>query len=336
MSTSAPQAPSNRIDVVLEPSFWMKHRVTVIGVVVAGSILVLGIQFMKSRAQAGDTQGWSALARADFPMQARRDAIDLDAVRGTTAEPWAIYQAALNAFAAYRKSFAVSDLNAASARLAELESGFSTHQVVTDGLAKALRTDVEAEKAWTSTHPTVVANPQPADDQKITLVTDQGEVEIGLYPDAAPESVRAFLGMVRTADKASFAQGNAGYALTLTAELPAVEGAEKADEKTAKADETPKPWGKDRNTLTHLKGSVSFLRYNPFMDNKKRSINVHVCLMDEARRDTQQVVFGVVTKGLDVLEKIAAADKSEDNPSQLKTPVKIASVREAAGLATLK
>ena len=121
--------------------------------------------------------------------------------------------------------------------------------------------------------------------------------------------------MVRPPDKASFAQGNAGYALTLTAEEPAPADA-------SKADETPKPWGKDRNALSHVKGAVSFLRYNPFFDSKKRSINVHFCLLDEARRDSQQVVFGVVTKGLDVLEKIANDEKSEDNPSNFKTAIK--------------
>lgn len=329
MSTSSPQAPSTRIDVVLEPSFWVKHRVTVIGIIAAGSILVLGIQFMKSRAQAGDTKGWSALARQDFPMQARREAIDLDAVRGTTAEPWALYQSALNKFADYRKAFDTSNLDSSLALLSELESKFSTHAVVQDGLAKALRTDVEAEKAWASTHPTVIANPQPSDSNKITLVTDQGEIEIGLYPDMAPTSVAAFLGMVRTADQASFAQGNAGYALTLTAEDPTPANADKPNEPS-------KPWGKDRNSLTHVKGAVSFLRYNPFFDSKKRSINVHFCLLDEPRRDSQQVVFGVVTKGLDVLEKIANAEKAEDNPSNLKSAIKVSSVRESQGISALK
>lgn len=333
MSSSSAPAPSTRIDVVLEPTFWVKHRVTVIGIVVAGAVLVLGIQFMKSRARAGDTKGWSALASPEFPMQARRDEIDLNAVRGTTAEPWAMYQSALNKFSEYRKSLNTSDLESALTNVSELESKFSTHPVVTDGLSKSLRADIEAEKAWASSHPAPAGNPQPSDQNKVTIITEHGEIELGLYPDVAPSSVAAFLGMVRTADRASFAQGTAGYSVTLTAEHPEAPEDKDSD---SKAEENPKPWGKDRNALTHVKGSISFMRYNPFYNNKKQSINVHFCLMDEARRDTQQVVFGVVTKGLDVLEKIAGGEQSEDQPGQFKSAVKVSSIRESAGLANIK
>lgn len=332
MSTSSSPAPSSRIDVVLEPSFWMKHRVTVIGIVVAGSVLVLGIQFMKSRARAGETKGWSAVVNPDFPVQAKRDAIDLNTLQGTTAEPWAMLQAARNHFADYRKSFAVSELDSALALVSDLDAKFSDHPVVLDGMTKSLRTDIEAEKAWAASHPTKIENPQPSDTNKITLVTEHGEIELGLYPDLAPASVASFLDMVRTADKATFRQGNSGYAVTLSADVPKVEG-EKKDDVDAKK---PKAWGKDRNSLTHLKGAVSFMRYDPFFDSKTETVNVQFALLDDPRRDTQQVVFGVVTKGMDVLEKIAAAEKAESNPSELKSAVKVASVREAAGLANLK
>jgi cyclophilin family peptidyl-prolyl cis-trans isomerase len=79
------------------------------------------------------------------------------------------------------------------------------------------------------------------------------------------------------------------------------------------------------NSIHHSRGILSMARSN---DPNSASSQFFICVADVGQLDNQYTVFGRVTKGLDVADKIVAASKGVELPSDPITLEKVV-IREA-------
>lgn len=139
---------------------------------------------------------------------------------------------------------------------------------------------------------------------KVVLVTTQGEIEVELYPDKAPRSVANFLQYVRDGFYA-------GTVLHRVIPGYLVQGGLYTRELRAKRTRPAIPNEAD-NGLSNLRGTIAVARG---ADPNSGTAQFFFNLVDNRRLDfvgNQSsltwgfAVFGKITKGLDVLDRIAA------------------------------
>jgi len=152
-------------------------------------------------------------------------------------------------------------------------------------------------------------------DKVAELHTSAGEIDIRFFPDVAPKHVKNFLDL---AEK-GFYNGSKFHRV-----IPGfmIQG---GDPNTISG--SPSSWGTggsgknvpaEFNSIHHARGIVSMARSQ---DNDSASSQFFVVVADSGFLDRQYTVFGQVTKGMEVADKIVNAPKgAQDRPN---SPVSI-------------
>jgi cyclophilin family peptidyl-prolyl cis-trans isomerase len=155
------------------------------------------------------------------------------------------------------------------------------------------------------------------------LHTSSGEIDIRFFPDVAPNHVKNFIDL---AEK-GFYNGTKFHRV-----IPGfmIQG---GDPNTVSG--SPSTWGTggsgknipaEFNTVSHKRGIVSMARSN---DPNSASSQFFIVTSDSTFLDRQYTVFGQVTKGMDVADKIVNAPKgAQDRPNNPTTIEKIV-IRDA-------
>ena len=187
------------------------------------------------------------------------------------------------------------------------------------------------ESATTASQPAPAPAAKPAEEEKpmsyyenkiAELHTTSGEIDIRFFPNKAPNHVKNFIDL----SEKGFYNGTKFHRV-----IPGfmIQG---GDPNTISGD--PSTWGAggsgkninaEFNDIHHARGIVSMARSsNP----NSASSQFFICVADVGQLDNQYTVFGRVTKGMDVADKIVAAAKGVELPSDPVTLEKVV-VREA-------
>ncbi len=187
-----------------------------------------------------------------------------------------------------------------------------------------------APKANARPTPTPIAKAEPFDKadiktmaaQCVALDTEAGMIELELYPEHAPESVRNFLNLAATGlfDGTSFSRVVPGFV---------VQGGNMWSREGGKVTRTIgeraiRTIPDEPNRIIHERGVVSMAR----PDEPNRATTDFFILMKEAPYlDGKFAAFGRVTKGMEVVDAINKAAVVEDKPEK---PVRIRKATVAA------
>jgi cyclophilin family peptidyl-prolyl cis-trans isomerase len=178
-------------------------------------------------------------------------------------------------------------------------------------------------RAWGEVKfPEIAGKPDPV---RVTLDTDAGEVEFTLFPDVAPNHVRNFLALAKAGYydglvferivrlEAVSADGSATKIEFLTAGCPAGEG----NPSQGHLGYFVKPEFSD---LTHDEGMVGFWHG---ADDDSAGTRFYVTLAPCPLMDGRYTVIGKVSRGMDVLHRIAAGRTREPEFERPEVPAVI-------------
>ncbi|MDT7779480.1 MAG: hypothetical protein QOC99_1992 [Acidobacteriota bacterium] len=155
--------------------------------------------------------------------------------------------------------------------------------------------------------------------QCVTLDTEAGEIAFEMLAEAAPESVRNFLNLAATRafDTTTFSRVVPGFIV----QGGNITTREKVTPELLRRAARPVP--DEPSAAKHLRGTVSLAR-----TDKPNSATTHffILLADAPHLDGTFAAFGRVTSGMDVVDKIAAAELDGEKP---KNPVRVKRVTVA-------
>ena len=173
--------------------------------------------------------------------------------------------------------------------------------------------------ASTATPPPATEEKAMTTDSKVAeLHTTAGEIDIRFFPDVTPNHVKNFLDLAQKGfyDGTKFHRVIPGFMI------------QGGDPNTISGD--PSSWGTggspnnvraEFNSVSHKRGIVSMARSQ---DPNSASSQFFIVVKDSTFLDNQYTVFGEVTKGMDVADKIVNAPKGAmDRPTN---PVAITKV----------
>lgn len=144
-----------------------------------------------------------------------------------------------------------------------------------------------------------------------TIKTDKGAIVCKLEAEKAPMSVTNFVQLA----KAGFYKG-----LTFHRVEPGfvVQGGDPSGNGTGGPGYTVK--GETSNGLKHTQGALAWARTSDAVNPERRSSGsqFYITLAAVPFLDNQYTVFGYVTEGMDVVEKIARGDKIVDVTVEVK------------------
>jgi len=189
-----------------------------------------------------------------------------------------------------------------------------------------------AATATTASAAETATVPPPADKEKpmsyyenkvAELHTKAGEIDIRFFPDVAPNHVKNFIDL---AEK-GFYNGTKFHRI-----IPGfmVQG---GDPNTIKGD--PNTWGTggapsnvraEFNTVSHKRGIVSMARAQ---HPDSGSSQFFIVVNDSSFLDRQYSVFGQVTKGMDVADKIVSAPRDANDRPNNPTTITSITIRDA-------
>jgi cyclophilin family peptidyl-prolyl cis-trans isomerase len=200
--------------------------------------------------------------------------------------------------------------------------------------ATATQTDIMTTSSATATEATVPpAAPTTAAEEKkpmshyenkvAELHTSAGEIDIRFFPDVAPNHVKNFIDL---AEK-GFYNGTKFHRV-----IPGfmIQG---GDPNTISG--APSTWGTggsgknvdaEFSSVSHKRGIVSMARSN---SPNSASSQFFVVTSDSTFLDNQYTVFGQVTKGMDVADKIVNAPKGEQDRPNNPTSIDKIVIRDA-------
>jgi cyclophilin family peptidyl-prolyl cis-trans isomerase len=177
--------------------------------------------------------------------------------------------------------------------------------------SSATATDATVPPATTSSAAAEENRPMSAYQNKVAeLHTSSGEIDIRFFPDVAPNHVKNFIDL---AEK-GFYNGTKFHRV-----IPGfmIQG---GDPNTISG--SPATWGtggsgkniaQEFNSISHKRGIVSMARSN---DPNSASSQFFIVVKDSTFLDNQYTVFGQVTKGMDIADKIVGAPTgSQDRPN---------------------
>lgn len=155
------------------------------------------------------------------------------------------------------------------------------------------------------------------------LHTSSGEIDIRFFPDVAPNHVKNFIDL---AEKGYY-NGTKFHRI-----IPGfmIQG---GDPNTVSG--APSTWGTggsgknvsaEFNAISHKRGIVSMARSN---DKNGASSQFFIVTSDSNFLDNQYTVFGQVTKGMDVADKIVNAPKGEQDRPNSPTSIDKIVIRDA-------
>lgn len=212
-------------------------------------------------------------------------------------------------------------------------------------LVFAACTGAKQDNAGTNTESTATAaqetmamstsapQPQPArqeerpmsyyQDKVAEIKTSAGEIDIRFFPDVAPNHVKNFIDL---AEK-GFYNGTKFHRV-----IPGfvIQG---GDPNTISGD--PSTWGTGNagsylkaefNSIPHRRGIVSMARSG---HPDSASSQFFICVADVRSLDNQYTVFGQVTKGMEVVDKIVGAERDRNDRPLKPTTIESITVRPA-------
>lgn len=337
MATSTPETKSPP-KASLAPSFWYSNKNRILGVLVLLAGAAALVLFLRNVAESREQEAWAALQNQDRPGSVRTDVEIGDAVAGSSAEPWALLLIS-------RNSFSQNKFDEAEQAALRLQNEFPEHALNDTPMVSELLADIRAEKTWRAQHEIRTENPEPDAEHLVTIQTELGEIQLGLYPNQAPAAVAEFLRLVRSGALATarFDEAVAGSYVLLTPQAPPADPENTSDDQETPPATDPSAEGPeaeaspvargivpDRNLLSHFQGAVSFFRAGPAIaaDAQPR---IAIYLQDMPAKDDQEVVFGQVQNGLQILEQIATRE-TVDETATLQEPLAVQGAEEAAGL----
>ena len=198
-------------------------------------------------------------------------------------------------------------------------------------------TGTQTESTASETSATTASQPAPAPEAKAAeeekpmsnyenkiaeLHTSMGEIDLRFFPEVAPNHVKNFIDL----SEKGFYNGTKFHRVI---EGFVIQG---GDPNTVSGPRGT--WGTggsgknvnaEFNSIHHGRGILSMARSR---DINSASSQFFICVADVPSLDNQYTVFGQVTKGMDVVDKIVAASKGMENPSEPVTLEKVV-VREA-------
>jgi cyclophilin family peptidyl-prolyl cis-trans isomerase len=191
----------------------------------------------------------------------------------------------------------------------------------TDTATTTTETSASTPAATTATPAATGTEEKPMsqyENKVAELHTSAGEIDIRFFPDVAPNHVKNFLDLAQK----GFYNGTKFHRV-----IPGfmIQG---GDPNTIAGD--PSTWGTggspsnvkaEFNSISHKRGIVSMARSQ---DPNSASSQFFIVVADSPFLDNQYTVFGQVTKGMDVADKIVSAPKGAmDRPNN---PIAITSV----------
>jgi len=223
------------------------------------------------------------------------------------------------------------DYAEAEAVLDELEARFADHMLVKtprnfepgSGMQTALehlRARVRAVLAWEEAHPSLIRNPAPPDGgQRVALQTSQGEIEIGLYTEQAPEHAANFLKLCSE----GFFEGTRFHRVLSGRLIQGGDPNSKQDDRST--------WGQGALDYTlpsevdpglnHFKGALAAAKKTGESDSS--GCQFYILSSDNHQFDGSYTVFGQVLSGQDVVDRLAAVEVEGETPTD---PVSIDSI----------
>ena len=155
------------------------------------------------------------------------------------------------------------------------------------------------------------------------LHTSAGEIDIRFFPDVAPNHVRNFLDLAAKGfyDGTKFHRVIPGFMI------------QGGDPNTKSGD--PSTWGvggsgsnvkAEFNTISHKRGIVSMARAQ---HPDSASSQFFIVVADSPFLDRQYTVFGQVTKGMDVADKIVSAARGANDRPNNPTSIDKVVIRDA-------
>jgi peptidyl-prolyl cis-trans isomerase B (cyclophilin B) len=166
--------------------------------------------------------------------------------------------------------------------------------------------------------------PMSAYENKVVeLHTTAGQIDIRFFPDVAPKHVRNFIDL---AEKGFY--NNTKFHRVIPGFM--IQG---GDPNTVSGD--PATWGtggsntrlqSEFNTVSHKRGILSMARAQ---DPDSASSQFFIVVKDSPFLDRQYTVFGQVTKGMDVADKIVGAPRGPNDRPNDPVAISRAVVRDA-------
>jgi len=156
---------------------------------------------------------------------------------------------------------------------------------------------------------------------RATIVTDLGEIELGFYPDLAPEHIRQFLNFAAAGlyDGTDFHRVVPGFVIqggAMSGRQPPVGELLQSWLKPLQAEFGDKP---------HLRGTLSMARAD---DPNSGMDSFFICLGPQPSLDGKYTVFGQVLQGLEVVDRIAAQPLGEGEHPRERIAIRRITVRE--------
>jgi len=201
----------------------------------------------------------------------------------------------------------------------------SSTQSETTATASTSSAAAPAQPAPTPPAPTTTEEGSMTDytDKVAELHTSAGEIDIRFFPDVAPNHVKNFIDLA----KKGFYNGTKFHRV-----IPGfmVQG---GDPNTTSG--SPSTWGTggsgkniaaEFNTVSHQRGIVSMARAQ---DPNSASSQFFIVVKDSPFLDRQYTVFGQVTKGMDVADKIVSAPRDANDRPNNPTSIEKIVIRDA-------
>ncbi len=185
-------------------------------------------------------------------------------------------------------------------------------------------TAVETTSSVTPPEPQQQEKAMSQSESKVAEIhTSDGEIDIRFFPDVAPNHVKNFIGL---AEK-GFYNGTKFHRV-----IPGfmIQG---GDPNTKSGD--PSTWGTggsetnvkaEFNSVPHKRGIVSMARSQ---SSDSASSQFFIVVADSPFLDNQYTVFGQVTKGMDVADKIVSAPKDANDRPNNPTSIDKIVIRDA-------
>ena len=173
-------------------------------------------------------------------------------------------------------------------------------------------TQMPSESPETSEKPTIDPSLTENTIDAVITLTSGEEIDLELYPDAAPKTVANFVKNVQEGFYSGtiFHRAEKGFVIQA--------GGYDAQFKPKSVSETIEGEFEENgieNDISHVRGVISMARPLSSMDGA--STQFFIVLEDSTYLDGQYAAFGRVTGGMDVVDEIGNADLMEDPPAGL-------------------
>jgi peptidyl-prolyl cis-trans isomerase B (cyclophilin B) len=151
--------------------------------------------------------------------------------------------------------------------------------------------------------------------QCVALDTEAGMIELEVFPESAPESVRNFLNLAATGlfDGTSFSRVVPGFVVQ-GGNMWSREGGKVS---RAVAERAQRTIPEEPNKILHERGIVSMARPD---EPNKASSDFFILVATASYLDGKFAAFGRVTKGMEVVDAINKAPVTDEKPEK---PVRV-------------